>query len=50
MQLHNDGAVKVPDPYNRIGAHNVTLKPGCWNHIVLEIPYLPRECVTGVGF
>lgn len=50
MQLHNDGAVKVPDPYNRIGAHNVTLKPGCWNHIVLEIPYLPRDCVTGVGF
>lgn len=50
VQLHNDGEVKIPDAYNRVGAHNVTLKPEQWNHIVLEIPYLARDCVTGVGF
>lgn len=50
MQLHNDGDHKVPDIYDREGAHNMTLKPNQWNRIVLEIPYLARDCVTGVGF
>ena len=50
MQLHNDGAEKVPDVYDREGAHNVTLKAGQWNQMVLEMPYLARDCVTGVGF
>lgn len=50
IQLHNDGVRKVPDIYERDGAHNMTLKGNEWNHIVLEIPYLDRECVTGVSF
>ena len=50
MQLHNDGEHKVPDIFDREGAHNMTLKPNQWNRIVLEIPYLARDCVTGVGF
>ncbi len=50
MQLYNDGEHKVPDKYDREGAHNITLKADEWNHAVLEIPYLARDCVTGVGF
>ena len=50
MQLFNDGVRKVPDEYLRDGAHNMSLKNGCWNHVVLEFPYLDRDCVTGVAF
>lgn len=50
IQLHNDGEIKVPDKYEREGAHNITLKGDCWNHVVLEMPYLSRDCVTGVSF
>ncbi len=50
MQLHNDGEKKVPDRYERDGAHNMSLKGNCWNHVILEMPYLDRECVTGVSF
>lgn len=50
IQLHNDGEIKVPDKYEREGAHNITLKGDCWNHVVLEMPYLARDCVTGVSF
>lgn len=50
VQLHNDGEHKVPDIFFREGHHNVSLKPDEWNHIVLEFPYLHRDCVTGVSF
>ncbi|MBP8989050.1 MAG: glycoside hydrolase family 9 protein [Clostridia bacterium] len=50
MQLHNDGEHQVPDRYEREGAHNFSLKPDTWNHVVLEMPYLHRDCVTGVSF
>ena len=50
MQLHNDGEHKVPDIYYREGHHNVSIKANQWNHIVLEFPYLHRDCVTGVSF
>lgn len=50
MQLHNDGVRKVPDKYERDGAHNMNLKGNEWNHVVLEMPYLDRDCVTGVSF
>lgn len=49
LQLHNDGELKSPDRWDRTGAHNVQLKPFEWNHIMLEIPLVPRECVTGVS-
>ncbi len=50
IQLFNDGAHKVPDRFIRDGAHNMALKNGEWNHVVLEMPYLDRDCVTGVAF
>lgn len=50
IQLHNDGEHKVPDKYDREGGHNYNLKPDCWNHIVLEMPYLARDKVVGVSF
>lgn len=49
LQLHNDGELKSPDRWERTGAHNVQLKPYQWNHVTLEIPLVPRDCVTGVS-
>lgn len=50
MQLHNDGVRKMPEKWERDGAHNMSLKANQWNHAVLEMPYLDRDCVTGVSF
>jgi hypothetical protein len=50
VKLHNDGAVKVPNRYGREGLNYFLLKPGQWNHIVWEIPYLSRDKVTGLSF
>jgi len=44
--LHNDGAEKVPDKYNREGAHYVTLPNDTWTHVVWEISPLARDRVT----
>jgi hypothetical protein len=44
--LHNDGAVKIPDVYNREGTHYVTLDNGKWTHVVWEITPLARDRVT----
>ncbi len=43
--LHNDGAEKVPDKYNREGLHFVSLDNG-WQHVVWEIEPLARDRVT----
>ncbi len=43
--LHNDGAEKVPDRYNREGVHFVSLANG-WQHVVWEIEPLARDRVT----
>lgn len=48
IKLHNEGAVKVPDGYNREGLHFVLLRNGQWNQVVWEIPHLARDKVTGV--
>ncbi len=50
IQLHNDGVRKMPEEWERDGAHNMALKGNEWNHVVLEFPYLDRDCVTGVSF
>jgi hypothetical protein len=50
IQIHNDGAHKVPDIYDREGAHNFNLKPDCWNHVILEMPYVARDNIIGVSF
>jgi hypothetical protein len=44
--LHNDGAEKVPDKYNREGTHYVTLPNDTWTHVVWEIEPLARDRVT----
>jgi len=44
--LHNDGAEKVPDVYNREGTHYVTLTNNVWTHVVWEIEPLARDRVT----
>jgi hypothetical protein len=44
--LHNDGAEKVPDRYDREGTHYVTLAKSGWQQIVWEIEPLARDRVT----
>ena len=46
--LHNDGAVKVPDVYNREGVHYVTLRDGEWQQVLWEITPLARDRVTSL--
>ena len=48
IALHNDGAVKVPDVYNREGIHYVTLRDGEWQQVVWEITPLARDRVTSL--
>ncbi|MBL0938875.1 MAG: glycoside hydrolase family 9 protein [Gemmatimonadaceae bacterium] len=44
--MHNDGAVKVPDRYNREGTHVITLARNGWQQITWEIEPLARDRVT----
>lgn len=46
LVMHNDGAVKVPDRFNREGTHIITLREQGWQHIVWEIEPLARDHVT----
>ena len=50
MQIHNDGSHPVPDRYDREGHHNVNFKNGEWTLVQVEIPYLHRDCITGLSF
>ena len=43
--LHNEGAEKVPDVYNREGTHYVTLTNNTWQQVVWEIEPLARDRV-----
>jgi hypothetical protein len=44
--LHNDGAEKVPDRYDREGHHYVTLVRNGWQQVIWEIEPLARDRVT----
>lgn len=44
--LNNDG--NVPDKYGKEGWHTVMLKNNQWNKLVMEIPHLPHDKVTGI--
>jgi hypothetical protein len=46
----NNGTIPIPDPYNREGRHELYLLNRRWNECVLEIPELPRDKVTMIGF
>jgi len=48
--LRNEGTLRVPDEYNRLGLNHFLLKNEEWNHVVWEIPHLSRDRVTGVEF
>jgi hypothetical protein len=47
MILHNEG--NVPDKYFRDGIHTFMLKNYQWNKVVMEIPHLPHDKVTGIS-
>ena len=44
--LHNEG--NVPDQYGKEGWHTVMLNNYKWNKLVMEIPHLPHDKVTGI--
>ena len=50
LQLHNDGAVKVPELFGQEGEHNLVLRNREWNHVVWEIANVPRDQVTALDF
>jgi len=47
--LHSDGRLKSPGPA-RVGMNFLLLNNHAWNHVVWEIPDLPRDKVTGMEF
>ncbi|MCA0375851.1 MAG: glycoside hydrolase family 9 protein [Gemmatimonadetes bacterium] len=46
LVMHNDGATKVPDRYNREGTHVITLARQGWQQVLWEIDPLARDKVT----
>lgn len=44
--LNNDD--NVPDKYGKEGWHTVMLENNKWNKLVMEIPHLPHDKVTGI--
>ena len=50
LLYQNDGEIKIPDPYNREGRHEINLVNGKWNECFLEIPELPRDRMTMLCF
>lgn len=48
--VENDGKIKVPDPYEREGIHEINLIIGQWNECYVEMPELPRDKVTRLSF
>ncbi|MEP6835649.1 MAG: glycoside hydrolase family 9 protein, partial [Gemmatimonas sp.] len=44
--IHNNGAVKVPDRYEKDGTHFVTLAKNGWQQIVWEIEPFARDRIT----
>ncbi|HZK97015.1 MAG TPA: glycoside hydrolase family 9 protein [Prolixibacteraceae bacterium] len=47
LLLFNEG--DVPDKYGKEGTHTFMLKNNQWNKVVMEIPHLPHDKVTGIG-
>ncbi|HEU5174402.1 MAG TPA: glycoside hydrolase family 9 protein [Gemmatimonadaceae bacterium] len=46
LVMHNAGAERVPDRYDREGHHYVTFEHGGWQQVVWEIEPLARDRVT----
>ncbi|MBS1491799.1 MAG: glycoside hydrolase family 9 protein [Bacteroidetes bacterium] len=50
LYVENDGKIKVPDPYEREGIHEINLVNGQWNECYVEMPELPRDKVSRLKF
>jgi hypothetical protein len=50
ISIFNDGKKKLPDLYYREGVQVINLKNHAWNHIVWELPTVPRDAVTVINF
>jgi hypothetical protein len=48
LTLENDGAIKIPDIYDREGTHVINLEGQKKHTYVLDISNLPRDQVTGI--
>lgn len=48
--LENDGKIKVPDPYEREGIHEINLINNQWNEVFVEMSELARDKVTRISF
>jgi hypothetical protein len=46
LMFKNEGAIQVPDIYEREGYHGFNLKNHEWNIVHLEIQELPRDAIT----
>lgn len=49
MSVHNAGKNIMPTPGRFEGTHYPCLAPGEWHHVVWEIPYIYRDCVTAIS-
>ena len=47
--FRNDGRIKLPDPYQRDGFHVINIQAGREERISVEIPTMPRDCITGLS-
>jgi hypothetical protein len=50
ITLHNDGAHKLPDPYNEGRNESIPLDNHAWTHVVWEIEPLDRDRITALDF
>ncbi|MWC30981.1 glycoside hydrolase family 9 protein [Paenibacillus sp. MMS18-CY102] len=49
IQFRNEGAIPIPDLYEREGVHGVNLRNQEWNTIHLNIQELPRDAITEIA-
>jgi len=50
ITLHNEGPHLLPDDQNEGRDDSIPIVNHQWNHVVWEIPSLPRDKVTGLSF
>ncbi|WP_127532837.1 glycoside hydrolase family 9 protein [Paenibacillus kobensis] len=49
IKFRNEGAIPVPDLYDREGYHGMNLRSGEWNSVQLNMEELPRDAVTEIA-
>ena len=50
LELHSDGALKVPPLFGQEGWHTLQVRNHEWNHVVWEIGNVARDRVTALHF